>query len=72
MAATIPRAELAEVGRRHSIDYDVDCDPTIHWVRGLASGLRAGAGLGSPSDAVLAEANELDALADRYEQKAGA
>lgn len=71
MTTNIPRAEINSVGRRHSIDYDLDFDPSVEWVRTMAAHLRAGdAFIDPPSAAVLAEAEGLDALADRYEREA--
>lgn len=71
MTTTIPRAELNAVGRRHGIDYDLDFDPSIEWVRAMSAHLRAGdTFVDPPSAEVLAEAADLDALADRYERKA--
>lgn len=41
MSITVPRAEIRAVGRRHSIDYDLDFDPTVEWVRATAASLRS-------------------------------
>ncbi len=67
---TVPRAELAAVAKRHGVDYDVNDDPSVTWVRNLADGLRkaVAADLGGfAPHVVLAEADGLDALVDRIE-----
>jgi len=63
---TISRAELTEIAWRYGMDYDISDDPTIGWVRGLAVLLRREAPSSATADALLAEAADLDALADRY------
>jgi hypothetical protein len=75
---TIPRNELIAIAERYGDTVDLsDTDPHVEWVRWLASTLRLDAQRHSPSSVhrsvyELAEADQLDALADRYEQKADA
>jgi hypothetical protein len=66
--ATVPRAELATIATRYGVDYSLASDPTVIWVRGIATWLRRDLTPGERfADQLLAEADELDALADRYE-----
>lgn len=67
---SIPRAELQAVADRHGMDYNLEGDPTVAWVRDFAAGLRFGVVVGSDPGGLLAEAADLEALADRYEQEA--
>lgn len=75
MAITIPRAEIDAIANRHRVNYDLSSDPGIEWVRRMSAWLRSDL---DPNDSdpitkgLLAEANDLDALADRYEQRASA
>jgi len=68
----IPVAELQQVGRRHSIDYDYSFDPTTVEVRRLAAEVRASAADSIDSAGLLAEADDLEALAARHEREADA
>ena len=70
MTVTIPRDEIHAVAKRYSINYDLDFDPSAEWVRATAAHLRSGGDFGSPSAAVMAEADDLDALVDRVEKEA--
>ena len=65
---TIPRDEIHAIGRRHNLDYNLDFDPTLAWVRATAALLSHELDPADPaSDGLLAAATELNALADRYE-----
>lgn len=66
---TIPRAELNKVGHRHGIDWNLDADPTLEWVRAAAADLREETPDFPTTEELLCEADDLDALADRYERK---
>jgi hypothetical protein len=73
MTTTIPRADLHAVARCHGVDYDLGADPAVDWVRGMSMGLRNACASdhgGFNPGGLLAEADDLDALADRYEQEA--
>jgi hypothetical protein len=71
MTITIPRAEIQAVAAKHKVDYDLDFDPPAEWVRATVAFLRAGVDFnGTPTPEVLAEADDLDALVDRYEREA--
>ena len=67
---TVPRADLTDIAWRHGMDYDIDFDPTTEWVRAMASNLRRVATGSATAAELIAEANELDALATRYEEQA--
>jgi len=57
----IPRTEIDAIAiEHHGITADLDFDPTIEWVREVAATLRDAGG------AAAEEADDLDALADRY------
>jgi hypothetical protein len=71
MAATIPRAEVAALTAHHSDPWQPDRDVTPTEVRADAVNRRylADHHTDTPADRqrLLAEASDLDALADRYE-----
>lgn len=64
---TIPRAEIDEILERYGDRSSLSGDLDVVDVRLMATGLRRQPG-NDPS--FRAEADELDALADRYEQEA--
>ncbi len=61
MSITIPRADIHAIAKRHGVDYDLNFDPPVEWVRATAKSLRA--------DLQVAEADDLDALVDRVENE---
>jgi len=71
--STIPAAELqALVTRYGGPDLTLDADPSVSYVRSVASGNREAVqawGEVPYNGTLLAEADDLDALADRYEQE---
>lgn len=71
MTVTIPRPEIDAIAARYNDAFTLTADPTAEWVRGIASGYREDAGPwgSTEADALRAEADELDALVDRYEQE---
>jgi len=67
---TIPRAEIEAIGKRYGvIDYGLDSDATVEWARRTAANYRQAVTNVDPLH-LLAEADDLEALADRYEQEA--
>ncbi len=67
MAITIPRAEIEAIGKRFGVlDYGLDTDPPVEWVRRTVANYRRAAAAGDPLN-LLAEAADLEALAARYE-----
>lgn len=68
---TIPRDELTAVAHRHGVDYDLDFDPSVEWVRATAALLRQESPDFPATPELRAEAHDLDALADGYERGAG-
>ena len=73
VTATVPRADIHTIGQRYDVDYDLDFDPTLEWVRATAALLRHELDPADPAfDGLLAAATELDALADRYDQETAA
>lgn len=72
MTVTIPRAEIDAIAVEHwGVGSDLDFDPTVEWVRAAAKVLRQDAGAGRfDQSEILAEADDLDALADRYGREA--
>lgn len=70
MTATVPRADLDTIATRHGVDYDLNTDPSIQWVRDMAAWLRCDlTGADRYEQRLIAEADDLDALADRYEKE---
>jgi hypothetical protein len=67
---TIPRAEINAVGHRHGIDWNLDFEASVGWVRAQANLLRAESPQFPTTPELRAEAADLDALADRYEREA--
>jgi len=74
MTTTIPRAEIRALAECHDpeskVEFVVDFDPPVKYVRGMAN-TRRGMVLISPEKACTLHrwADDLDALADRYEQE---
>jgi hypothetical protein len=70
MTVTIPRAEIHAIGQRYGTDYDLESDPTVEWVRQMARWLRRNlTGADEVEQKLMAEAHDLDALADRVENE---
>lgn len=70
MTATVPRADLDTIATRHGVNYDLNTDPSIQWVRDMAARLRRDlTGADRYEQRLIAEADDLDALADRYEKE---
>jgi hypothetical protein len=74
MTVTIPRAELNALAERHGDFFGLDEDPPVTWARDLAAEYRHNASdrrvlTAAEGADMLAEADDLDALADRYERK---
>lgn len=67
---TIPRAEIQAIAERHRHDYGLAHDPRAEWVRAEAEDLRTGRHRVSELDHPGQLADDLDALADRYEREA--
>ena len=67
---TIPRAEIREIARRYDVDYELGSDPTSKAIRSYAAELRRESKACTNAAALRAEADDLDALADRYEEQA--
>lgn len=72
MTVTIPRAEIQAIAARYADAFSLDADPPTHYVRAVAAGYRddVSAWNTPEADALRAEADDLDALADRYEREA--
>lgn len=72
MTATVPRDELDAIARRYDDTFDPVGEPTVQYLRNAAEYYRSATTLMSSErnrDSLLAEADDLDALADRYEQE---
>ena len=71
MATTIPRAEIDAIAKRYyGIEAELDVDPPTGWARTVAAHLRESSKADADPDSLLTEADDLDALADRYEREA--
>jgi hypothetical protein len=71
VTATIPRSEIYAVAERYGDPWRPRSDPSADRVRLLASEYRKDANYAvANGSTLLAEADDLDALADRYEQEA--
>lgn len=70
MTTTIPRADIQAVIERHGAPYSIEGDVSCVWVREVAEVARDVARVSVTPDKLLAEADDLDALADRYEREA--
>jgi hypothetical protein len=67
---TIPRDEIHAIAKRHGVDYGLDFDPSLEWVRATAALMREESPQFPSTPELRAEAAALDALADRYEREA--
>lgn len=70
MSVVVPRKELNAIAERYNDAFNLSGDPTVQYVRDCADYYRSATALmgGQRSrENLLAEAAELDALADRYE-----
>jgi hypothetical protein len=73
MTTTIPRAEIEAIAERYGSWLDLDADPTVEEVRTIVQNHRYAAqpGVDGPHRVNFARiADDLDALADRYEKMA--
>lgn len=74
---TIPRAEINVIAEKYGDFFGLDEDPPAEYIRAVAADYRRNAGdtrLLTPDESAdfRAEANDLDALVDRYEKAANA
>ncbi len=72
MAVTIPRAELNAIAERYDDTFDPVGEPTVQYLRDAANYYRSATTLMSSArsrESLLAEAVDLDALADRIENE---
>lgn len=70
MTALIPRADIRAVAAKYDVGFAPATDLPVDQVRGYVHELRVEAATLDHSNKLLAEADDLDALADRYEQAA--